>query len=74
MIERGGGCMVYIELGCEPLFIHICKNVIKYWLKVILCDNGKLISIVYRQMLKNMIETPTTVNWATLIKDILFET
>ena len=28
-------CMVYTELGCETLFIHIRKNVIKYWLKVI---------------------------------------
>ena len=45
-------CTVYTELGCELLFIQIRKDVIKYWLKVISCDDEKRISIVSRQMLK----------------------
>ena len=62
---------IYGELGrCTFRTIRL-YNIIKYWLKVINCENNKYVSKIYF-MLKNDLELfPNKINWCTLVKDLL---
>ena len=61
--------MLYAELGSFPLSIYIRKTLKKYWLKIMNSGHHSLPGIVYYNMFNSSEQ-----NWATTIKQILFET
>ena len=62
--------MVYAETGCAPMSTYIKKMMIKYWIKIIGNTDNKLIHAAYNEMRNNEHRT----NWATKVRDLLFET
>lgn len=45
--------------------------IIKYWLKIILCDEKKYIRHIYNMMLQDMNIMPAKQNWVALVKQLL---
>ena len=62
---------VYGELGRVSLQVTIHLSIIKYWLKILECENVKYIRYVYDFMLSELERKPNTVNWASNVKDLL---
>ena len=62
---------VYGEFGRTSLFARRCYFIIKYWFKVLTCEDGKYIMYIYKMMLSDLIGRPNKVNWAYLVKDLL---
>ena len=62
---------VYGDFGtcsfhCRRLFI-----IIRYWLKVITCNENKYIKHIYNMMLSDIESMPESENWAMLVKRLL---
>ena len=61
---------VYGEFG-RILFARRCYFIIKYWFKILTCEDGKNIKYIYKMMLSDLIERPNKINWAYLVKGLL---
>jgi hypothetical protein len=62
---------IYGELGRLPLRLNRLVIIIKYWFKILRCENKKYIKYTYLFMLNDMNISPNKVSWATQVKDIL---
>ena len=62
---------VYGELGRVTLQVNIFQSIIKYWFKILECENTKYIKFAYELMLSDLCRKPNTVNWAFKVKDLL---
>ena len=63
---------VYGELGRCPMRNYRMYNIVKYWTKIILCDNKRYIKIVYNMLCEDILDRPTCKNWCSLLRDMLF--
>ena len=59
---------VYGELGRYPLFVKRIVNVVKYWLKLMQCNDVKYIKYTYNMLLMDTIEHPEKCNWVNSVK------
>lgn len=64
---------IYGELGRISLRTGRLYNIIKYWFKIIGSSDRKYIKCIYNMMLQDLEGTPTTRNWASLVKCMLTE-
>ena len=62
---------VYRELGRVPLRNHRLVSVIRYWFKVIQCDDAKYTKLTYNMMLNDLQRFPTKSSWAKSVKSLL---
>ena len=62
---------VYGELGRMNYYTHRLYNIIKYWLKIINCNDNKYIKYVYKFMLNDIHRNPNIKNWANMVKNTL---
>ena len=62
---------VYGELGRTALSVGRCYIIIKYWIKILMCDDCKYIKYIYKMMLLDLAERPNKINWAWLVKEML---
>jgi hypothetical protein len=62
---------VYGDLGRMPLKQQRIIQVLKFWLKIIKCDNVKLIKQTYNLMLEDIERNNEITNWATSVRTIL---
>ena len=62
---------VYGELGRSSFQSKWFYIIIKYWLKIISCNENKCIKHVYYMMLRDMDAMPEKENWAMLVKRLL---
>jgi hypothetical protein len=63
---------IYGELGRMPLKYQRTTQIIKYWLKIIKCDNVKLIKQTYNMMLSDIERNDDISNWAKTVRSILY--
>ena len=62
---------IYGELGRTSFQTKRYLMIIKYWLKIVLCPESRLIKIIYNMMLNDMESMPHKENWAKLVKQLL---
>ena len=62
---------VYGELGRVTLQVYIFQSIVKYWFKILECENTKYIKFAYELMLSDLRRKPNSVNWASKVKDLL---
>ena len=62
---------VYGELGRVPLRNHMLVSVIRYWFKVIQCDDAKYTKLTNNMMLNNLLNFPAKSSWAKSVKSLL---
>ena len=62
---------VYGELGRVPLRNHRLVSVIRYWFKVIQCDDAKYTKLTYNMMLNDLQNFPAKSSWAKSVKSLL---
>ena len=62
---------VYGELGRVTLQVNIFQSIIKYWLKIVECENTKYLKFAYEFMLSDLERKPNTVYLASKVKDLL---
>ena len=62
---------IYGELGRTSFQTKRYLMIIKYWLKIVLCPENRLIKIIYNMMLNDMESMPHKENWAKLVKQLL---
>jgi len=62
---------IYGELGRCTIKTHSIVNVIRYWLKVIYCEDRTYIKQVYNMMLNDLETYPQKSNWAMQVRHIL---
>ena len=62
---------VYGELGRVTLQVYIFQSIVKYWFKILECENAKYIKFAYELMLSDLHRKPNSVNWASKVKDLL---
>ena len=67
---RTPNVVVLGECGGYPLFFVSYSKCVKYWLKLLMMENGSLPKSVYN-MLYNLCESGKK-NWVSMVKDILF--
>ena len=48
-------------------------KIVKYWLKVIMKPDNKLVNILYTQMKSDFEADDSTINWAVLVQKLLYE-
>ena len=65
-------CMVYKEIGTEPLINIRVFRVIKYWLKIIKLDSANPVKLVYDILYNDCLHNSTVSNWVSGVKDLLF--
>ena len=46
-------------------------NIIKYWLKIVLCSEMKYVRIIYNMLYNDCINFPNKVTWVTLLRNLL---
>jgi len=63
---------VYGELGRCQLRNYRMYNIVKYWTKILLCDNKRYLKIVYYMLCEDILDRPTCKNWCSLLRDMLF--
>ena len=66
-------CFVYGECNRKSLFIvkrQYC--IIKYWFKILQCNERKYVSHIYKMMLADLEVYPNKVNWAYLVQGLLY--
>lgn len=70
-------CIVYGETGDKPLHIDIETRIISYWSKLLLPENNKLASSIYKCVLSNLIHTPNLArsrfSWLKNVQNILIK-
>ena len=64
---------VYGELGRCSFLSKRCFSIIKYWLKIIHCQNTKYVKIVYDMLVSDFISFPNKISWVKLLYDLLGE-
>ena len=64
---------VYGELGRCHFQTQRFYNIIKYWLKIICCQDTKYVKIVYDILLNDLNTYPNKVSWVKLIRNLLGE-
>ena len=64
--------MVYGELGRCPLILEKKVRIVKYWLKIVHRQLSPLVQKIYKIMLHTITANNTIVNWAALVRDMLF--
>ena len=64
---------VYGELGRCSLQNRRYFSIIKYWLKIIHCQNTKYVKIVYDMLVNDFNTRPNKVSWVKLLHDLLGE-
>ena len=62
---------VYGELGRTSCQCKRFFTIIRYWLKIIFCDENKFIKHIYNMMLRDLESMPEKENWAMLVKRLL---
>ena len=62
---------VYGELGRVDLKTLRFVAVIKFWFKILTCENTKYITSVYKMMLNDLELHPNKSNWASSVKYLL---
>ena len=62
---------VYGELGRTPLITRRVVNVIKYWLKILQCDDIKYVKAIYTILYRDLERLPNCNSWTKRVKDIL---
>ena len=58
-------------MGTHLWPLSVFQSIIKYWLKILECENTKYIKYAYELMLSGLHRKPNTVNWASMVKDLL---
>ena len=62
---------VYGVFGRVTLQVNIFQPIIKYWFKILECENTKYIKFAHELLLSVLRRKPNTVNWASKVKDLL---
>ena len=62
---------VYGEVGILDLKTVRLASVIKYWFKILTCDNTKYIKCIYDMMLNDLEAYPNKQNWASSVRCLL---
>ena len=62
---------MYGEYGRSSLLVERQYFIIKYWFKILNCNENKYIKHIYKMMLADLEEYPNKINWAYLVKDLL---
>lgn len=62
---------IYGELGRTDIQSLRYISIIKYWLKVVQCEDHKYIKRIYNVMLNDIDERPNKQNWALSVKQLL---
>ena len=62
---------IYGELGRLPVRNHRLFNIIRYWFKIIQCDDTKYIKLTYNMMLNDLQNFPDKPSWAKSVKIML---
>ena len=63
---------IYGELGRTPLQNFRLYTVIKYWIKILHSDDKRYIKIIYNTLYQDLIAKPNSINWVSLLRDLLF--
>ena len=61
---------MYGELGRMPLQLYRYYRIVKFWIKILHCEEAKYIRIVYNTMYNDMTTKPNIVNWCSLLRDL----
>ena len=64
---------IYRELGVYPLILKRKIRVIKYWLKILSLSDQNPVKQMYNVLLSELSTNDRTVNWASLVRDLLCE-
>ena len=62
---------IYGELGRLPVRNRRLFNIIRYWFKILQCDDTKYIKLTYIMMLNDVHRFPDKPSWAKLVKTML---
>ena len=65
---------IFGELGRTSLLVRRYYCIIKYWFKILNCEESKYIRCIYYMMLSDLEEYPNKINWAYLVRDLLSRT
>ncbi len=63
---------IYGEIGRTKLIVKRHFNILKYWLKLCNSSNLKYNKLVYECLVNDTHRYPAKVNWASLVRDLLF--
>ena len=64
---------IYRELNIYPLKLRRYLRIFKYWLKIIELPDNEPVKGVYNILKEDIIDSPDTANWVSLLKKILDE-
>lgn len=64
---------VYGECGRTNFQTKRLLLIIKYWFKILTAEDCKYIKLIYQLMLNDIESIPNTVNWASLLRNMLSE-
>ena len=59
-----------MALGKVPLQNYRFYNIIKFWTKIILTEDKKLINVTYKTLYRDLLEKPNCKNWCSLCRDL----
>ena len=62
---------IYGEFGRTSLLVKRQYFIIKYWFKILNCNENNYIKYMYKMLLADLKEYPNKNNWAYLVKDLL---
>ena len=62
---------IYGEYGRTSLLVKGQYFIIKYWFKILNCNENKYIKYIYKKMLADLEDYPNKINLAYLVKDLL---
>ena len=62
---------IYGELGRTNFLTKRYLLLIRYWFKILSADERKYVKLIYRLMQNDIEARPNTVNWASLLRDLL---
>ena len=62
---------IYGELGRTNFLTKRYQLIIRYWFKILSADERKYVKLIYRLMQNDIEAKPNTVNWASLLRDLL---
>ena len=65
-------CFIYGELGVSPLYLQRQVRVIKLWLKLLNPSSSLFAREIYKELCIINIESPQTVTWVSLVKNLLY--
>ena len=62
---------IYGEYGRTSLLVKGQYFIIKYWFKILNCNENKYIKYIYKKMLADLEDYPNKINLEYLVKDLL---